>query len=306
MKNEKGKIMNPYLLLPITLMAGLIFSCGKKIYSNKSNGSVASTWLLSSVSALVSFIGLLIIFGFKNASGFTILIGLLYGVSYATQLICDIKALRTGPMSFITLFVSFSMVLPAISGALFFGEKMEVSHFIGIALVLISFILFVKKDSEKKKYDKRWLIYSAICFVCNGAVSILQKIHGNSEYSEQINEFLIIAFFAIFVIMALFTVFSKKNDLRNLFERKENGKINFSLIALMVVIGVCTAVMHRMNTYLASVIDSAVFFPIVNGGNALLVIVASIVVFKEKLNARQLIGVVVGLVAILMLCNPFA
>ena len=74
----------------------------------------------------------------------------------------------------------------------------------------------------------------------------------------------------------------------------------------MVVIGICTAVMHRMNTYLASVIDSAVFFPVVNGGNALLVIVASIVVFKEKLSIRQLIGVIVGLVAILMLCNPFA
>ena len=298
--------MNPYLLLPITLFAGLVFSCGKKIYSNKSNGSAVSTWLLSSVSALVSFIVLLIIFGFKSASTFTIIIGLIYGVSYATQLICDIKALRTGPMSFINLFVSFSMVLPAISGALFFGEKMELAHFIGIALVLISFVLFVKKDTKNKKYNKSWLVYSAICFVCNGAVSILQKVHGNSEYSAQINEFLIIAFFAIFLIMTAFAVFSKKNDLKNLFERKENGKINFSLIVLMVVIGICTAVMHRMNTYLASVIDSAVFFPVVNGGNALLVIVASIVVFKEKLSIRQLIGVIVGLVAILMLCNPFA
>lgn len=298
--------MNPYLLLPITLFAGLVFSCGKKIYSKKSNGSATSTWLLSSVSALVSLIVLLIIFGFKSASIFTILIGLLYGVSYATQLICDIKALKTGPMSFINLFVSFSMVLPAISGALFFGEKMEIAHFIGIALVLISFVLFVKKDAEKQKYDKRWLIYSSICFFCNGAVSILQKIHGKSEYSSQINEFLITAFFAIFVIMTAFAIFSKKNDLKNLFERKENGKINWALIVLMFVIGICTVVMHRMNTYLASVIDSAVFFPVVNGGNALLVIVASIVVFKEKLSVRQIIGVIVGLFAILMLCNPFA
>lgn len=298
--------MNPYLLLPITLLAGLIFSCGKKIYSSKSNGSAASVWLLSSVSALVSCFGLLIIFGFNSASTFTIFIGLLYGISYATQLICDIKALRTGPMSFINLFVSFSMVLPAISGALFFGEKMGFAHYIGIILVLVSFILFVKKDTEQKKYDKRWLIYTAICFVCNGAVSILQKIHGNSVHSAQINEFLIIAFFAIFVIMTAFAIFSKKNDLGNLFERKENGKINWSLIILMLIIGVCTAVMHRMNTYLASVIDSAVFFPIVNGGNALLVIVASMVVFKEKLDVRQFIGVIVGLVAILLLCNPFA
>jgi len=52
--------------------------------------------------------------------------------------------------------------------------------------------------------------------------------------------------------------------------------------------------------------DSAVFFPIVNGGGLVLTTFAAVLLFKEKLSKKQWIGVVLGIASVVFLCNPFA
>ena len=78
------------------------------------------------------------------------------------------------------------------------------------------------------------------------------------------------------------------------------------MIALMLLVGGGCAVNNKLNLYLSGVLDSAVFFPIVNGGGLVLTTFASSVLFKEKLNTKQWIGLIVGIVSVLFLANPFA
>ena len=61
-----------------------------------------------------------------------------------------------------------------------------------------------------------------------------------------------------------------------------------------------------MNLYLSGVMDSAVFFPIVNGGGFVLATIAAVLLFKEKLSTKQWIGVVLGIASVVFLCNPFS
>ena len=51
--------------------------------------------------------------------------------------------------------------------------------------------------------------------------------------------------------------------------------------------------------------DSAVFFPIVNGGGLVLSTLAAVLIFKEKLNKKQWIGITLGICSVVFLCNPF-
>ena len=60
-----------------------------------------------------------------------------------------------------------------------------------------------------------------------------------------------------------------------------------------------------MNIYLSGVLDSAMFFPTVNGVGLILSTVSALVIFKEKIQPLKWVGIVVGLVSVVLLCNPF-
>jgi drug/metabolite transporter (DMT)-like permease len=55
--------------------------------------------------------------------------------------------------------------------------------------------------------------------------------------------------------------------------------------------------------YLAGVIDAIIFYPVVNGASMILTTAAGILLWKEKLSKRQWFGLIMGGVAILLLCN---
>jgi drug/metabolite transporter (DMT)-like permease len=74
------------------------------------------------------------------------------------------------------------------------------------------------------------------------------------------------------------------------------------LLFLMLVSGVCGAVNNKLNLYLSGVIDSVVFFPVVNGGGLVLTTLASLLIFKERLRTKQWIGILFGIASVLCLC----
>ena len=69
--------------------------------------------------------------------------------------------------------------------------------------------------------------------------------------------------------------------------------------------GVLQAVNHKLNLYLSGVMDSAVFFPIVNGGGLVLTTLLAVTLFRERLDGRQWVGLILGIVSVVLVCNPF-
>ena len=55
----------------------------------------------------------------------------------------------------------------------------------------------------------------------------------------------------------------------------------------MILAGICSAANNKINLYLSGIMDSAVFFPVVNGGGLVLASLASYIVFKEKLSLKN-------------------
>ena len=74
------------------------------------------------------------------------------------------------------------------------------------------------------------------------------------------------------------------------------------LAALFIAAGVGVALNNQINLYLSGVVPSAVFFPIVNGGGLVLITASSVLFFREKLTARQWVGLALGIAATLLLC----
>ena len=134
----------------------------------------------------------------------------------------------------------------------------------------------------------------------------MQKVHQSSEYRDELNAFLIIAFVSSAVLCAMLAALLKKREKSFQIQRKGKSKKQACfMLGIMVASGLCVAVNNKFNLYLSGVMDSAVFFPIVNGGGLVLTTFAAVLLFGEKLSKKQWFGVVLGIASVVFLCNPF-
>ena len=303
------KDMSIPLTLILSLAAALGGSIAKKYYTDKEPTGLSGGFVFNAVACLSAAVILLCWGGFGASSVFTIVLGVAFGAVTALQGITNIAALQVGPMSYTSVIISFSTLISSLSGVMFFDESLGWAQIVGMVLMLASFVLAAKSDVDEKKANLKWLFLCLIAFVATGGIGVMQKVHQSSKYRNELNAFLIIAFVSSAVLCAFFAALMKRRESRfaDEKEKKKSGKRQvWLLLGIMIASGACVAVNNKFNLYLSGVMDSAVFFPIVNGGGLVLTTLAAVLLFKEKLSTKQWIGVVLGIASVVFLCNPFA
>lgn len=297
--------MYEYILLACSLFAVVLGTVIKKYYMRESVKGLTPVFLYNAITGLVSAIIIYFWGGIDKVSLFTLLLGIVFGLITTLQTITLLKAMEIGPMSYTTLINSFSTLIPTLSGALFFNEKIELVHIFGIILMIISFILSVDKSKNNDSASIKWLIYSIIAFICTGGIGVMQKIHQSSDYKGELNAFLVLAFVVSFVFAIILTLLFSKKENNPILQKNKSGKVNYIILLVIVIAGACVAVNNKLNLYLSGVMDSAVFFPIVSGGGLVLTTISALIVFKEKLTKKQWAGIIIGIASVILLCNPF-
>ena len=298
--------MNIPITLTVSMAAALLGTILRKVYTDKTGGSTAAVFLFNGIGSLVAALILFFWGGISSISPFTLILGAVFGLVTAIQTVTNLKALEVGPLSYTTVIISCSTLISAISGALFFDETLAVAHIIGILLMLVSFALAVERKADEKKASARWLIYCLVAFFCTGGIGIMQKVHQSSAFKEELNAFLVIAFAISFVFSMLCAAYLARKERTTSHPISVKGGMLWLLVGVMLIAGACIAVNNKLNLYLSGVMDSAVFFPIVNGGGLVLTTLAALVLFREKLTLKQWIGMICGIGSVIFLCNPFA
>lgn len=293
-----------YMILAISMLACLFGGLIKKICGNRFENKDAMYQFYNAVISIISALVLIVVSDNLKISAYTILLGIIFGVITALQSVFNMKAFEKGPYSYTTVIVSLSTIIPALSGYFFWDEMISSVQVIGILLMLLCFICSVNFNGEKKKSSVAWLVYTFITFVCTGLIGVMQKIHQKSAYKQELDGFLVIAFFISFLYSVIGFLHANRSG-RKWEKTIIKKEITLTIIVFMVMAGVCVAANNKMNLYLSGVMDSAIFFPTVNGGGLVLSTIASQILFKEKLSKRQWIGVAFGIVAVVLLCNPF-
>ena len=289
----------------LTMSAGLLGGMARKYNAQRAGGALSPLFFFNTVNAIVCALVLLLWGGFGTTSTYTVLLGIVFGLTTTAQMIAQLKALEIGPMSYTTIIISCSTLMSALSGALFWDEKLAWAHIVGLILMLVSFGLSIEKKEEEKKSSTLWLILCLVAFLATGMIGIMQKIHQTSAHKAELNSFLIVAFLTSFVASFSMLLYTKQKDGTLSFRFKKPDRKALLLIGIMMGAGICAAINNKLNLFLSGVIDTAVFFPIVNGGNLVLTTIAAVVVFRERLTKKQWIGVVAGILSVLFLCNPF-
>lgn len=288
--------------LAISLAVALGVNVSKRLYTGKTSSDTIYISVFNCISGAFSALVLLAWGGFGEASLYTVLLGAAFGLIIVMQSVFFMGALRLGPMSYTNVIVSFSTLITALLGALFWNERITLLQIIGIILMLLSFVFAVEKDKSAKGASIKWLLFCMLAFLLTSGIGLLQKIHQSSEHKSELNSFLIIAFVVSSLLSLSFVLFAwiRNKPRAHLPAKKQKGLL--PLLALLIAIsGIMTAVNHKLNLYLSGMMDSAVFFPIVNGGSLILTTLAALIIFRERLSVRQWIGVGIGFLSVMLI-----
>ena len=291
------------LTLILSMSAALLGSIVKQCYVNQTPKRVASGFIFNTIVGVTAAVILVLWGGFGSSSVFTVLLGLLFGAVTALQGVSNVAALQCGPMSYTSVIISFSTLVSALSGVLFFDEGLGWAQIVGIALMLASFVLAAKSDGEEKKANLKWLLLCLVAFAATGAIGIMQKVHQTSAYRAEPDIFLVLAFAVTAAVAMLASVlFFRFGKEKERILPKSDRKGRLLLLAFTVAGGICVAVNNKLNLFLSGVLESSVFFSIANGGAVVLSTLAAYFLFGERLSLHRWLGLGIGVLSVVLLC----
>lgn len=277
----------PYLLLSVFLSAGRNITSKKTAADAKDN----SLFFLSQTVLLGCAALLLVIFNLGTAasiSTLTVIYGIIYGILLILSQWCFTLALRFGSTSICSVIYSMGFVLPTVSGALFWHENFTLLNLIGLVIVIAVILLSAKKQDSAAK-SNAFIPFIIAAMTASGGLGIMQKVQQTSKYAEQQSAFLIISF-----------IFAEAISLVALLIQRTKRKPKFSCITYPAVTGICFGGANLCNTILAGMLSSAVFFPVQNISTILLSTLLGIILFKEKLTAKAVVILLLGITAVII------
>lgn len=249
-------------------------------------------------TALVSFFSMLI-FLLTDKDGFSLPSGIwLYaiaaGVLYCTASVLTYVSLQIGSYAMSMLILSYSIVFSIGYGLLFLGEQITVFTCMGLGLMMLSIFLVrsSKQENDDQKVSLKWVVCISIAALGNGLFGVIQRMQQITFDNACTNEFMVIAL--AFSSCVLFAVGLKKDrgDLKYVFRHAlpwtaaagaSNGLTNFMVVILYTL----------MPISLSS--------PIRVGAKILLSFALSVLVFRERFEKRQMLGVILGTIALVFL-----
>lgn len=292
------------LLLCITIVSATVQNFFTKHYSNKTNKGV---FLFNAMSALVA------LFIFVGSAGFqftfvwgNFIYAVLFALSYFFAVFGLTMAIKTGPLSITALIEAYSMIIASIYGVIFLNEPMTVFMAIGLICLVISLTLInyekkteTDKNAPTKKINGKWLFFVSIGFLGNGFSTVVQKMQqvwSEQTYGEGVflysDELMILGLFMAFLALMVCAFILERKDFKNtlrvgwlpaLGRGVANGCANLFSILLMTMMAVSVA------------------NAIISVGCVVVAALISVIVFKEKLNKWQWIGIAIGVVSLILL-----
>ncbi len=285
-----------YLLLAVSLclsvLKNLLSKGGKDVFRGGRN-LMLSNMMTGAVAMIVFAIAGVNFSAFRDP--LFVILAFLYGLATICSQSLYIMAVRNGSLSICSLIYSASFLIPTVFSAAVYREPMTWNKIVGIACMLLAILLVSGKGSGQEKMGRlSWgLIF--LSMLCSGSVGVLQRVVGHRWNGENQTGYLFGAFVCLFILSGIGTALLWKRG-----ERAECSQKRFLLFG--GTMAVCVTFANRLNTYLGGgALPGMVFFPVLNGGCILLSALASRVMFRERLSVRQMIGIGVGLCAIILI-----
>ncbi len=213
-----------------------------------------------------------------------IVCGAVCGIMYAISKTLIMTGYEKTSVAFMSLCHAAGMIVPCIIGHFLWEEKLSLVSIIGIALAISSIVLLKDSMGNSKKYELFGIIIGITIFLTSGTVMIMQKMMSLYFANQSVSAYNYYSFVVAFLILV---VISKP--------QVNTGARVKSVLPYAIGSAISLCIVSLVMTVLAGNVPSVVLFPLFNGLGIILVCFGSIFLFKEKMTAKKLIGVLIGI-----------
>lgn len=290
-----------YILLCITI----IFATANNIFLHRYSDK-EETCNVFAFNASVSFLWFILLIiigrGVERLSLYTVLFGVVYGAITALFLFFKMLALGNGPVSITSLIVCCSLIVPTLCGSFIWKEHITISQVIGLVLLFVS-LYFVLNLKFNTKISGLYIVYAIATFLFAGISGVAMKIYAKMGEEAKLNDMMVIASLVAFILFFIIYFCSRKLRVRKeniLFSVEKRQKVIFRSLKYILLCGITSCVYQRVNLFLSGELPSVVLFPIFNGMVIFLSCVAGVCFFEEKLTKKQIWGILVGSISIML------
>lgn len=288
------------LLIILSVIASALIGILRGKYAKSYPMSGVYLWRFNFYQNIFCFLSILLIYLFSGTkfsfSVFSVLLGAALAVANILSLEGLLQAQACGSFAYTSVIVALSAIIPSMSGPVLFGEKVTVSQFAGIGLMIICIILSPGNDGgERRAVNLKWLLFCTVAFVFSGAVGVVQKIHqNNAAHKAEMPALLLTCFFVSFAISGI-RLITERGRMKK--SGESLNKLTLAVLLFPAVSGLCFAFPHTINLFLSVRLASVVFFPTINLCPMLLTMLYAVFGFKERLTAKQWAGIAVGILS---------
>ncbi len=211
-----------------------------------------------------------------------------------TYVLMTVSSQRSG-VTVTSLASKLSVVIPTLFGVLFLKEELGVIPAIGIGLALVALFLVVgtgqRKDTSRNLHAGTAML-PVFIFFGTGIGDVLMKLTETANTADDITPMIAFIYSVSFVFGLLLVVYDlvkgkSKWQWKNAVGGAVLGATNFFSTYFIY---------HAMRVF-----DNVVLFPIYNIGVVCMTALCGWLLFKEKLNWKNYLGLVIAIIAVILI-----
>jgi drug/metabolite transporter (DMT)-like permease len=228
-----------------------------------------------------------IIAGDVHLNPLAMLVGAVIGVMNANGNLQMTKAFEKGPASVTSTLIAMNSIVVVVATAFFFPESIPLLHWFGVALMLGAAILVQYQRDASGSIDTRaWLLRCVLAVLSIGTVGVLMKVAARLQFD----------FYNILLSLygggGVFLGIHARKELHQIAQRKTE-------IRLGLVVSVLSTTAYSCYLLALKTGPASLVFPIISL-NCLVVMLAGLLIFKEKLRNLQVAGMILALIGLVL------
>lgn len=284
--------MRIILIVSFMILLATAQSLFCKLFTDRYAGDPSTITPVLSITVGVMMTVVAFIFsGFRfEACRQTVLLGIVNSVALYGYNFLMVKAALMGEYSILMACnLAGGIVVPSVIEAVVFSQPLGIVRLFAMALVVVAGYLINCKNPAigAARKTNRWFLPVCIALgVTNGIYGELLNVQQRLCSPDEREEMIAITYLGTVVFSVVYLLISRRGRLRGAV------KFNRSSLIFLLICSTSTALAVNILVLVIALLDNhiTVLYTFDNAGVLLLSVIASCVLFKEKLNTRNMIG----------------
>ena len=223
-----------------------------------------------------------------------IAISVLSGVSFSAFVLVWMACVRHGALVMIDVSLTMGVIIPMLGEKLMWGTDISARQWLGFALLVVGILVLGSyNNSIKKKLSLTAILLLVCCGVANGFASLSQKMFIAFCPDTSTNVFNFYTYFSALILLGGMLMFKPKTVCEKIKDKK--------LMFVIFLVAVCPY-LNLMFKMLAGVkLTPTQIYPLCHGLGIINSSVIGMVFFKEKINAKAIVGMAISIAALMLI-----